>query len=362
MGNFHCIPDSCARIIYRAYLPPVVRWRYEGEDWQEIEADDYAIEQEQPLTNFETEKYVSFEASAIVAARVPPLTEYPARFNKGDIVTVFPRWKYYTPIFSIIPFEKFGYSGLNVAVDHSPTCSNRQIEEKILFYGDGTRQVSARSGSWQDPCIDTKVGLFDFRFTVHQNFNRKCLPNECTFTVYKNSEVVYEEIRKDCPEVEQLPCRLSDRYKEIEIKKEAWLQRIKVRNQSIDVIFVSPLEAPLLDVSPLPENCLNIYNTYTLAPPLLSNFVPLPGAINPFQFIVQVCSAPACPPPEYEVICDCDCRECPPDTCAVACDGHVCCYDTSTGIAVESIPQNEYCKSAFEKETSFSKHDVGGIE
>lgn len=45
MGNWHCIPSSCARVVYYEYLPPVVRWRYEGENWNEIEADDYAIEQ-----------------------------------------------------------------------------------------------------------------------------------------------------------------------------------------------------------------------------------------------------------------------------------------------------------------------------
>ncbi len=35
MGNFHCIPESCGRVVYREYLPPVVRWRYPGEKWQE---------------------------------------------------------------------------------------------------------------------------------------------------------------------------------------------------------------------------------------------------------------------------------------------------------------------------------------
>ena len=47
MGNFHRISSSCARVVWREYLPPVVRWRYDfGEEWQEIEADDYATEKE----------------------------------------------------------------------------------------------------------------------------------------------------------------------------------------------------------------------------------------------------------------------------------------------------------------------------
>lgn len=46
MGNFHCISSGCGRVQFREYLPPVVRWRYEDEDWNEIEADDYKLEKE----------------------------------------------------------------------------------------------------------------------------------------------------------------------------------------------------------------------------------------------------------------------------------------------------------------------------
>jgi len=168
----------------------------------------------------------------------------------------------------------------------------------------------------------------------------------CKFTIYKEGEIIYQEIRDDCPEVEQTDCRLSDIQRQITIEKEAYLQRVEIRNQNIDLIFVSPLEVPLLDVSQLPNNCLNIYNTYTLAPPILSNFVPLPGAINPYQFIQQIASASGCPPPEYEVICDCDCQNCPDGTCAKECDDHICCYDTSTGQAVLEIPLDQYCGGA----------------
>jgi hypothetical protein len=45
MGNWHCVPSSCAEVVYQEYLPPVVRWRYPGENWQEIEADDYSLAQ-----------------------------------------------------------------------------------------------------------------------------------------------------------------------------------------------------------------------------------------------------------------------------------------------------------------------------
>ena len=49
MVNFHCIPESCVKVVlvYREYKPPVVRWRYsESEPWQEIDGDNYAIDEQ----------------------------------------------------------------------------------------------------------------------------------------------------------------------------------------------------------------------------------------------------------------------------------------------------------------------------
>jgi hypothetical protein len=167
----------------------------------------------------------------------------------------------------------------------------------------------------------------------------------CTLKIYKNQQIVYEETRDICPEVEELPCRLSDEIKEIKIEKAAYLERIEVRNQTINVGYAqSPLiEVPFLEIDSLPENCLNIYKTYTLAPPFLNDYVPLPGIFNPYEYIAQICSSPDCPPPEYQVICDCDCIECPQGTCAVECEGQICCYDPTTGKAIAQIPIEEYC-------------------
>ncbi len=63
MGLFHCIESSCARVEYQEYLPPVVRWRYPGEEWQEIEADDYSIETIE--TELELDAYYYWEAQVI---------------------------------------------------------------------------------------------------------------------------------------------------------------------------------------------------------------------------------------------------------------------------------------------------------
>lgn len=43
MGNFHCIPSSCAEVNYREYEASKIRWRYGNEPWQQIiGADDYS--------------------------------------------------------------------------------------------------------------------------------------------------------------------------------------------------------------------------------------------------------------------------------------------------------------------------------
>ncbi len=89
---------------------------------------------------------------------------------------------------------------------------------------------------------------------------------ECTFTVYRNQEIVHSETREECPEVEQLPCRLSDVIKEVEIDKVSYLQRIEVRNHGIGY---APIAAPLYKRYEIPSECLNIYNTDIWAAPFV---------------------------------------------------------------------------------------------
>ncbi|MEM6613297.1 MAG: hypothetical protein AAF652_13775, partial [Cyanobacteria bacterium P01_C01_bin.72] len=117
-----------------------------------------------------------------------------------------------------------------------------------------------------------------------------------------------------------------------------YLERIEIRDQDIQGHGIG---GTLIDSSPLPTECLNIYKTFTAAPPFPNNTVPTAAIFNPYEFVAQICSDVGCPPPEYTVVCRCG-EECPAGTCAVFCGDHVCCHDPNTGNSVYQIPLGEY--------------------
>ena len=332
MGNFHCIPSSCARVVWREYLPPVVRWRYENEDWQEIEADDYAIEQKQGQCRG-IQYYVDI---------------YRDRYRHGQLIerNALKRDVVYGEIEDAYIENTQNDTHPNLTAVYSVVIGKdrygRYNYRRSLIDGDG------------------RTGILK-SVNIHRVDKQPDNCGDCIFTVYKNDEIVHEETRDVCSEVEKLPCRLSDISKEIKIDKFAYLERIEVipwRYQN--TLGLLPLaEGDYASYRAIiPDECLNIYKnlTVTIIPQGQSFGTPTNATQASYGFITQICSAPDCPPPEYTVICDCDnCRECPADTCAVACDGHVCCYDTTTGKAVNSIPLAEYCN-----DIGGGKNDGGG--
>ena len=306
MGNFHCIPNGCARVVYREYLPPSIRYRYEGEDWQHVDGDDYAIEEslggQREGVRYIVHVYIKKENEA----------------SKISTVYLTGRIGDFLYIFGGV------YGGRNyyyVRLLHTSGQHNHPIE--VCYTDRGVEPP----------------GNNIFRI---ENIFPKDNP-ECIFTVYQNGQIVHQETRDTCPEVEKLDCRLSDVSKEIKIDKTPWLSSIQVIDFARDSFQQPGVPFPLPDVRPIPDECWNIYRQeiFDFLPD--GNTTDEPNQPVFGDYIAQICSASGCPRPEYQVICDCDCRECPPNTCAVACDGHVCCYDTSTGMAVESIPIVEYC-------------------
>ena len=332
MGNFHCIPSSCGTVIYREYLPPVVRWRYPGEDWQEIEGDDYTVEQKKgqcyaiyKVTGEYTRQSLNFSG---VSECGITYGWYIKRDIPGKIINIE-----FHPEYPVIFFD---------------TVDKNNIQRPRLGY---QMQAILPNGTIGGPipvvfqeCNDSFKGYAGNNFRV-TDISRvdggadNC--GDCIFTITNNSQIIHQETRDTCPEVEKLPCRLSDVTKKIKIEKIPYLERIEVRSEGIDYISLLP---PILQGYDIPEECLNIYLTYTLAPPIISEYKPIPGVTNPYQFIQQICSVPGCPPPKYEVICDCnDCESCPENTCVVECEGNICCYDKVTGKSIKSIPIDNYC-------------------
>lgn len=307
MGSFHCIPEGCGRVIYQKYLPPVIRWRYPGEDWIEFIGHNYSytFTEDCPVDYYLVEFWYDY-------------------YESGDLWQTNRYFRFPNLFYGkIINVQGNAFSGVyytHVAVHYIDENGNQQIKRDFINTSPTSNYVVTDWKLVKPPDVEC----------------------DCIFKVYQDGEIVHQSTRDVCPEVEQLPCRLDDVIKEIKIEKIPYLQRIEVRNQGIDYL---PLPTPLLRPYPLPEECLNIYKTLVTAPPFLQDGVVLPDAFNIYQFVKQICSASGCPPPKYQVLCDCDCEKYPNGTCPVPCGNHICCYDTSTGKAVKEIPIDKYCGS-----------------
>lgn len=115
MGNFHCIPSSCARVVWREYLPPTIRWRYPGEDWQEIEGDDHSIDDQSPQFDYLERKQYKVFATARVLERVPPASSgLPAIYEKDQEIEVYLLGTYSAPIWGIELIAKPPNAGLKL--------------------------------------------------------------------------------------------------------------------------------------------------------------------------------------------------------------------------------------------------------
>ncbi|WP_036488034.1 hypothetical protein [Myxosarcina sp. GI1] len=320
MGNFHCIPESCGKVVYREYLPPVIRWKYPNEDWQEIEGDDYAIEQEKgkcPTAYIlkwrfrasPTRDWIIYQTGD--SSFYPPFEDLQFIFDdrSGGIVTGFPLLSASYPKSRGNGLWYFKYSWRENGTSKRTFAQQFQSS---LFQLEGTSEFIS---------FERLDGELD-----------NC--GNCIFTVYKNEQIVYQETRDVCPKVEKIDSRLSDVYKEVRVDKLSYLEGIEVVNYAKDILAVTNNFK-----SDIPSWCLNIYST-SLQP----SIIPL-EAIKYLdaRYIAQICSPPTLPPPSYEVICNCDsCESCPDGTCPVECGGKICCYN-DLGVSIKEIPLSNYC-------------------
>jgi hypothetical protein len=333
MGNWHCVSSGCAKVVYREYEPPKIRWRYGSEPWQEIiGADDYSLAQPKGqcatgylLTGRFEGAYENFGCRTIVNWYSNPRLPVPG---------------------VILGFEERVISGSKkwVILYQRPNQSTPQAYTNLIdiFYRTEFRnRTNCNTGG----AFGWEGGFFSID-SIKRADNEPDNCGDCTFAVTKKGQTVYTETRTVCPEVEKIPCQLSTTEKQIEIEKLPYLERIEVVPFQYSAYKLPGVPTPIVEASKIPPECLNIYNNaiYVIPPSTPPSEYSLnPNSIPFDSFVAQICSSPSCPPPEYQVICDCNnCQSCPDGTCPVECDGQVCCYG-SDGVSVQAIALADYC-------------------
>jgi hypothetical protein len=338
MGNWHCITSSCATVHYREYSPPKTRWRYGAEPWKEIEGDDYTIKQEFDTNNRQTYTYQLIANAYLAQAyqNEPAGTLIEIYDNGSDL--------------GILNNFSGAYRGQsnNTFIDYDYTywsngyCERRRKSTFLNYKGHQVRLYSTNGSDLYIYNIHNIRGKYlGLASGIRCNFYSK---NNYDFIVYKNQHIVYQESRSQPPEVQKIPCQLSTIEKQIEIRKIPYLDRVEVVDYAYDVRLGLLVDSSnygfLVAKEPIPSQCLNIYNN-SITSTIPTNVANTPE--NLYLQIAQICSAPGCPPPEYQVICDCNnCESCPDGTCAVECEGQICCYG-SNGVSVKSIALENYC-------------------
>jgi hypothetical protein len=336
MSNWYCIPSGCAEVVYQEYEPPKIRWRYGSEPWQEIiGADDYSLTQiesscpGQPHELNYGRQNVVFSGESCSPTNVTVFT--PVRNWQGHTNAPFSNLRISAPSQG---FEIIYPDPLTAPPLTKYWCSDQNF--RTYFY------VTDNTGT-EKLLVSTAARGFAFiNFGVRPDFVQNCPPSQCEFKVFKNGQIVHQETRAICPEVEKLPCRLSDLVKTIEIKKLPYLERVEVVPYQYSTYRLPGVPAPIVQADPIPSQCLNIYNNAIYVVPPSGQGI-YPDAIPFDSFVAQICSASGCLPPEYQVICDCNnCESCPGDTCPIECDGRICCYN-DYGVSIKEIPLSNYC-------------------
>ena len=349
-GSWYCVQSDCAIVRWREYLPPKVRWRYPDENWNSLIADGYTIEQDFDPNDDDVFDWYYLEFTAEVASRYPPYITQPAIHEAGDVIPVGVNGSFPGVFLNSINPIKI-QPNYNVQFDYVSNfggCRKKTFETAIVSKhpdSSGKRCRTEESGSTaSNPAIKNISAPILVKDTLRNPITCINYNNNCNFTVYFQGKVVYGKITTDCPEVELIPCKLSDVYKQIKIEKLKHLERIEVVDYFYDIsCFPIISDQPPkyrceLGFSATSPECLNIYkNPVFLDEPNNSYYDAFERFLLP-NFQKEICSYLGCPPPEFEVICGCE-ENCPENTCEVDCGDHICCYG-SDGKAVISISKN----------------------
>lgn len=306
-----------------------IRYRYSGEDWKTVEGDDYEIQDDikgQCLGNYQY--LLVFDV----------LENHRDFLNPGQYQEVDASWFIWLKPYRIIasPSNPIHFKGL---------------DEKTGGYTHICTLEKDVNGTIIEKCTTASTNSFlSYVFNSHKNIDiRKydyIFPNTkylsqtedncgtCTLSIYKDEEIVYQETRNVCPEVERINNTCSSDnpiYKQVRTAPLGFIatsrREVNNRGESIGAI---------------PDECRNIYNVGVTVS--LSNIqTPVKDTGLNYQLVGQYCSSVGCEPPTVKEEGKC-CESCPNGTCPVTCNDHVCCYDQTTGNAVLEIPLENYCQ------------------
>lgn len=322
-GSFYCVPSGKATVIYRVYNPPKLRYKYPDGDWQEITALNggqltYTRERE-PGQCCPREYYVNFSIKIVRC------------FDMATIVN--------TTRDALVPGKIRGfYLGLmpgRITGTHfyaqiencDGSISYRSIYSRISNFV--TTGCPNKNGS------TSNIYLPACSFTINSIVPEdQGLDNcgDCVFQVFEDGQLIFQQKNPDCPQVENIPCSLSETEQQITTTKVPYLERFEVVDYGYGIIALPG--GINIDYYDIPPECLNLYVSTITAPTKYGT--PDNSAPN-YHYVAQICSAPGCPPPQYQVICG-DVEQCPEGTCEVDCGTVICCYG-SDGKPVKTIPK-----------------------
>lgn len=335
MGNWHCIPESCARVVYREYLPPGIRYNDRGRGWAYVDGDRYTLDNQVGQSPNRYHAFGTYTSKNQAAGIVECDAIAYWRTSRSHFGSEVKSWQPIEPLDNFIRIQRKDRSkDANVRF-----ISKKQYDERFMNETPFENIIQRRPTY---SCYQGISQIGGHSFSVTDILRIDGEPDVCTLTIYKQDEIVWQADYPECPVVEQVPCRLADVSKEIKIEKLPYLERIEVVNYAYDVRWGALVDSDnygfLLTKKQIPNECLNIYNN-SVASTIPNDFFQVANTPeNGYNSIAQICSAPGCLPPEYQVICDCQ-EKCPDGTCTVQCGDRFCCYD-SNGIAVKSLDFN----------------------
>lgn len=334
--------ERTARIIVTPLTKKIV-WQYPGEPKQEIEADDYTVVQK-TVGQINYYKFYLIYATGTVNGRFPPQTTVPAILQDGASITIRTGTSHYGEITNFVPLAGSPNWRLShtYGVAGNTNCPLRTIESPLYWQNSngGLQTVTTTSSTSSSPGVKNISNFYLVEDPNRKDFFtcRQSSP-ECLFTVFKCGQIVHQEKRSICPQVETYTCDYEFNQEKI----------IEVNLNPFDVLFISkgsggiigffwdvflnlfklalenlPFTSPILEA---------LDQVHKLNPPECSLITVLRG-LSTVEVIDQTCSLCNCPPPRLLI--ECNPKDCDYGTCKVDCDTHYCCYD-SNGIAVKTI-------------------------